>query len=300
MFYCRTAPSRDADNAMFACGSGVVWRLSAVESVGGFDTWNLVEDLTTSYKLLSSGWQSRYHFEALSRGLAPEDLPNFIKQRGTWAIDTLRLFFWKNPLWQQTLTWRQKLHFLETPLFYLNGITTLLLILSGAAGLLFEAWPTTASAWEHARFGLPTFLTMEFYFLLLSDRVPFHRVRQFWVGLAPVFTVATIKALVYGPYTKPKYVVTRKNNQYDNYLHLVLPQVLLLGLLLAALLKTVIATPLYSGFDWYAVFWCLYFASYFLQIIRVAWWKWQPIFKVTNSLERFKFDRRRLATAVTN
>src|SRR3989344_2317238 len=82
MWYGRTAASRDASGAMYACGSGVMWRISAVESMGGFSTWNMVEDLTTSYELLALGWRGKYHYEALSKGLAPEDLPNYFKQRG--------------------------------------------------------------------------------------------------------------------------------------------------------------------------------------------------------------------------
>lgn len=276
MFYCRTAPSRDASNAMFACGSGVIWRISALDSIGGFNTWNLVEDLTTSYELLSQGWHSRYHYEALSSGLAPEDLPNFIKQRGTWALDTMRLFFWDNPLFKPGLTLPQRLQFLEIPLFYLNGLVTVLLILLTAASLLTATWPTSRDAITHAVFSIPFFLTLEIYFLSLAQHIPLHRIRQFWIGLSPVFAWATIQALINGPHKKPSYKVTRKQNLYGNYLSLVWPQLVLIGFLNITLIKTLIATPIYSTFDWGAFFWGVYLSSYFIQIIKVSWWNWSP------------------------
>ncbi len=284
MFYCRTAASRDACNSMFSCGSGVMWRIRALEDVGGFNTWNLVEDLTTSYEMLSRGWESRFHYEPMSEGLAPEDLPNYIKQRGTWAIDTMRIFFWNNPLWKKGLTWRQKLQFLEPCLFYINGFVTTSMIIVASLSLLFEAWPTTANAWEHGLMMLPYFLAMETYFLILAGNIPYYRVRQMWVGLAPVFVKATIIALMYGPNKKPKYKVTRKQNQYSNYLYMVWPQIGLLGLLVAGLGKTILTTPLYSAFDWGAVFWSLYLASFLVQIIKISYWGWQPIYQLNVSI----------------
>lgn len=276
MWYGRTAACRDSDNAMFACGSGVVWRMSAVNSVGGFNTWNLVEDLTTSYELLSAGWESRYHYEALSIGIAPEDLANFVRQRGTWAIDTMRIFFWKNPLLRRGLTVRQKLQFLETPLFYINGLMTIGLVIVTSLSLLFRRWPTVASATEHAMYLLPSFFAMEIYFLLLGGEIRYRRIRQFWAGLSPVFALAVLKALFYGPNKKPRYIVTKKENQYDNYIRLVWPQIAIVSLITLALLKTIISTPLYSAFDWAVVFWGFYQASFFIQVIKVSVFKWEP------------------------
>ena len=277
MWYCRTAASRDSVNAMFACGSGVVWKISALKSIDGFSTWNLVEDLTTSYQLLSMGWQGRYHYEALSYGLAPEDLPNFIKQRGTWAIDHLRLFFWDNPLTKKDLTIFQRLQFLEPSLFYLNGFLNLTLVIVTSASLLWEVWPTRVDALTHAQYLIPSFLSLEIYYLLLAENIPFRRIRQFWVGLAPVFSIAAVRALIFGPNNKPPYIVTRKENIYGNYISLVLPQIITLSLILVSLVTILISTPLYSAFDWAAVFWGFYQASFFLQPIKVSWWNWAPM-----------------------
>jgi cellulose synthase (UDP-forming) len=50
VFYETLQLSNDQANAVVSCGSGVVYRRLALEELGGFATWNLVEDL--SYKPL--------------------------------------------------------------------------------------------------------------------------------------------------------------------------------------------------------------------------------------------------------
>lgn len=275
MWYGRTAPARDTDNAMIACGSGVVWKISAIEDIGGYNTWNLVEDLTTSYELLAAGWESRYHYEPLSRGLAPEDLPNFIKQRGTWSLDALRIFFWDNPLLKKGLSWKQKLHFLEIPMFYLNGIALMGLVITTSLSLIFEVWPTNASALMHALYLLPMFIALEFYYILLAGKIPLQRTREYWVSLSPIFALSAVKALFYGPNRKPSYKVTNKENQYGNYLGMALAHIGIVTLILLGILRSVFSTPLYSRFDWAVFFWGLYIASYFVQFIRVSVWKWK-------------------------
>jgi cellulose synthase (UDP-forming) len=62
-----------------------------------------VEDLTTSYNLHAAGWKSLYYPFAVSVGLSPMDVWGVYRQRGQWALDTLRLFFWDNPLFKRGL-----------------------------------------------------------------------------------------------------------------------------------------------------------------------------------------------------
>ena len=124
VFYETIQMSNDQADAVVSCGSGVVYRRQALEEMGGFATWNLVEDFTTSYELLSRGWRSLYFPYPLSRGLAPATLAGVYHQRFQWCLDTMRLFFWDNPLWKRGLNWPQKRHFLIVMLSYLvSGLT---------------------------------------------------------------------------------------------------------------------------------------------------------------------------------
>ncbi len=60
MFYRGQMLSRNAANATFPCGSGLVWRRAALGDIGLFPTWNLVEDLQSGIEALRRGWDSCY------------------------------------------------------------------------------------------------------------------------------------------------------------------------------------------------------------------------------------------------
>ena len=80
-------------------GSGSCVAPLGLELIGGFPTWNLVEDLDSGYELLRRGGRGLYLpvVGSIAQS-APEDVPNLYKQRGTWALDSARLFLFKNPL----------------------------------------------------------------------------------------------------------------------------------------------------------------------------------------------------------
>ena len=119
VFYETIQISNDQTNAVISCGSGVVYRRQALLEMGGFASWNLLEDFTSSYELASRGWRGIYYPHALSRGLAPATLGGVYRQRFKWCLDTMRLFFWDNPLFKSGLSWRQKAHFLIIMMSYL-------------------------------------------------------------------------------------------------------------------------------------------------------------------------------------
>ncbi len=118
VFYETIQLSNDQANAVISCGSGVLYRRQALMDIGGFVTWNLVEDFTTSYELVSRGWRGIYFPYALSRGLAPDTLPGVFRQRYQWCLDTMRLCFWDNPWRKPGLSFFQRLHFSITMLTY--------------------------------------------------------------------------------------------------------------------------------------------------------------------------------------
>lgn len=132
VFYENIQLSNDQANAVISCGSGVVYRRQALEELGGFCTWILLEEVTTSYELLSRGGRSVYFPYVLSNGLAPTPLAGVYRQRFQCCLFTMRLFFWDNPHWKQCLTWAQKRHFLIIMLSYLG---------SGLVFLIFYAIP---------------------------------------------------------------------------------------------------------------------------------------------------------------
>ncbi len=45
LFYNHMQSGKNSNNAAISCGSGVIYRRSALEAIGGFSEWNVVEDL---------------------------------------------------------------------------------------------------------------------------------------------------------------------------------------------------------------------------------------------------------------
>jgi len=235
-FYRSQMLSRNATNSVFPCGSGLVWRRKALQDIGGFPTWNLVEDFQSGVEALRRGWRSCYLPIVGAVGQhSPEDVPNVHKQRGTWAIDTVRLMLW-GP--KRGLSLRQWLAFTETLFFYLHSFTVLVYVPVTALAFLgilpLDGSPLTVL--EHL---MPYALAAELRLLILNrpfgdrrrrQRHPWRalwRVKVMWIGLAPVYIVGCLKAVLGGPHRKPIYKVTRKTTLTGWYWKETVPQALL-------------------------------------------------------------------------
>jgi len=237
MFYRGQMLSRNAANATFPCGSGLVWRRSALEDIGLFPTWNLVEDLQSGVEALRRGWHSRYLPIVGAMGQhSPEDVPNVYKQRGTWAIDTVRLMLWGD---LRGLNLRQRAQFYELLCYYLHAFTVLVYVPS-IIGALLGYVPFIATGSSFLTHLVPIVLATEAWLLAINrpyndrrrrQRHPIRelwRVRIIWSGLAPVFIKASIQAILGGPNRKPVYKVTRKHNDPRWHWGHTLPQTMVL------------------------------------------------------------------------
>jgi cellulose synthase (UDP-forming) len=247
IFYRGQMLARNAANAVFPCGSGVVWRRSALRDIGEFPTWNLVEDLQSGVEALRRGWRGLYlPIVGAVPQHSPEDVPNFYKQRGTWALDTVRLMLWRGV---GGMKLRQQAQFLELLLFYLSSFTVLVFVPAIALSLL--GWvPIESGTVSFLAHMLPMVVAMELWFLALN--YPYNdrrrrqrhlyrdlwRVRTTWAGLAPVFMKASVQAVVNGPNTRPSYKVTRKHDDLRWHWRDTLPQ--------ATLVLAVVATAIYA------------------------------------------------------
>jgi cellulose synthase (UDP-forming) len=254
-FYRGQMLSRNASNAVFPCGSGLVWRRVALNDIGGFPTWNLVEDFQSGVEALRRGWRGCYlPIVGAVAQHSPEDVPNVIKQRGTWAIDSVRLLIWGD---LKGLNLRQRIAFAETLLFYLHSFTLLIYVPTAAItclGLL-PLRGTTLAYFTHL---IPYALAAEARLLILNQpfadrrrrqRRPFMalwRVKVMWLGLAPVYVLACFKAVLGGQHRKPIYKITRKSTLIRWYWRETLPQTVLASLVPGALIAGALSGHLAS------------------------------------------------------
>lgn len=230
VFYGAVQLAMDAHDTVISCGSGVLYRRAALDDIGGFATWNLVEDLTTSYWLCARGWKSFYYPYPLSEGLAPEDVWGVYRQRGQWALDTMRLFFWDNPLLKRGLTWRKRLN------FFLVGFTYL--TVGFAVPFLFVVPPWTyvtgqevlvAPAVTFAVARGVYFGAMAWALRFLARGEQPGRQFQMLVGFFPIYFMGTLRALRWRT-GKPGYRPNNAGKRRRRPVVLaVMPQVLLIA-----------------------------------------------------------------------
>lgn len=211
VFYGAVQLGYDNQDAPISCGSGVLYRRAALEEIGGFATWNLVEDLTTSYQLHSRGWKSFYYPHELSKGLAPSDIWGVYRQRGQWALDTMRMFYWDNPLFKRGLSWPRRVNYLLIALSYLcAGVAVPFLFTIPIWSYMTGYSILQDPEWEFVAIRGLYFVVMALAMRLLFRKHQSGRQFQSLVGLFPAYVLASLRALLYPRGRRPNYVI---NNQ---------------------------------------------------------------------------------------
>lgn len=221
LFYEYMQTGKNYQGVGISCGSGVIYRRSALEKVGGFQEWNIVEDLYTSYVINSKGYKSIYVSQSFSYGDAPKDLSAIYKQRGIWAQDTMRLLFFKNPLFQKGLTFPQRLQYFEIGYSYIvSGLFFPMIYLINIYSLLANNPIITLGKEWYVFLRAPSFYLSLLMFGTLSKGVDSMRM---WASLFPIYFVSLLKALLY---KKPLYTVTPKGLKPKRNIILIFPQLI--------------------------------------------------------------------------
>lgn len=220
IFYLHMQRGKNRDNAAISTGTGVIYRRSAIDAIGGFQTWNIVEDMQTSYALHRSGYKSLYVNKAYTIGTAPLDLPTIYKQRGTWATDSLRMFFKQNPLFVKGLTIRQRLHYFEIGFGYIMPAIAIPIICSILPLSLLLHDTEASSADTYSLMGLPAYFLIMLTVYMLSNRTT-NGIRL-WMALFPVYFKSISLAL---RKEKMRYVVTQKTGNDARAVRLIVPQI---------------------------------------------------------------------------
>lgn len=213
VFYKAAQAGKDSVNAAISCGSGVMYRRQAIESIGGFSIWNVVEDVHTSMLLHNKGWISVYHDMPYTTGTAPQDILSHTKQRWQWAVDSTRMLFYDNPFKYKGLNLFQKIQYFHFGYNYIaTGVFLPIFFLIPIYGLFTQNFILLAP--------ITTFLCMRIPYLivhmicnrLLTEWTYNFKVFQAQAGLFAVFFSALIQVLLH-PSSIPKYTVTSKRTQ---------------------------------------------------------------------------------------
>lgn len=272
LFYRGMMLSRNADHCAFPCGSGLVWRRAALREIGHFPVWNLVEDIHSGVLALRLGWRGLYvPIVGAFAQHSPEDVANYFKQRGTWAIDSIRLMAFDR---FREMPWRMRLHFLEQTAFYLLSVPIMILLIVPMAGLAFGQFPIEASPTDYAVHFTGFAVAMELTMLAFAADRPlaaFVRTRVFLIGMAPLYAASTLRALWYGASKKPIYVVTRKTDEHRVYISMLKAHWFLMGMIVVVLALSARRDDFLLDFDPGSIYWAIVGLTGLGAFVRLSW-----------------------------
>jgi cellulose synthase (UDP-forming) len=120
-FFDHVEPARDAWGLAMCCGTSSIIRASALAGTGGFPTGSVTEDYLLTVRFSEAGWKTVYLNEALTEGLAPEGLQEYIVQRGRWCLGFIQIVRdIYNPLdFRNRLSLRMRLGLTDSFLYWL-------------------------------------------------------------------------------------------------------------------------------------------------------------------------------------
>ncbi len=123
-FFDHLQPSRDAWGIAFCCGTSSVARWSALRDIGGFPTDSITEDFLLTLALQEKGHRTVYLDEALTEGLAPEGLKEYVTQRARWCLGLMQIARGRlGPFAQNGLRLRDRWSVIDSVLYWTMSFT---------------------------------------------------------------------------------------------------------------------------------------------------------------------------------
>ncbi len=164
LFFSLLQPGKDRWNAAYFVGSCTILRRKALDDVGGIATSSVTEDMLTSIRLHAKGWSSVYHNENLAYGIAAETLRPFHIQRERWAIGSWQIFTEANPLFVRGLTLPQRLCYLASMIYPLEGLQKMIFYITPPIALFTGVLPMKALDIDYLMHFIPYFVISIFGF----------------------------------------------------------------------------------------------------------------------------------------
>jgi cellulose synthase (UDP-forming) len=275
VFYEYICEGKSIDDAMFCCGTNVVFQREALVAVGGFDESSVTEDFATSLKFHLGGWSSAYLNRVCAFGLGPEDLGGYFKQQFRWALGTVGLFrtilseFFRHPFRLSAAKWWE--YFLSGT-WYFVGWVFFIMAYCPVLYLYLNIPSFFARPEVYFAFFVPYFvLSLTLFFATL--RLRHYRVKDIFQGMLlnavsfPVFMKASTLAMLG---VRGTFAVTPKGRSRALPLRALWPQIITAALSFGALVWGVLRL-IYEREPFYAILvnniWCLYHFLLFATVL---------------------------------
>lgn len=270
LFFGPICRGKNRLNATFWCGTNAVLRKAALDEVGGVPTNNIAEDFLASMLIHERGWKTVYLPEVLSVGLAPHDLQSYAKQQFRWARGSLEIIFKYNPLFRKGLSMAQKIQYLYSSSYYLNGLIVLIDALIPIIVLMTGIKPVNENTTNFVVFFFPFMFSTIYILMKSTNHTVTFKALQMSISSSYVFIQALISVL---RKKKEAFEVTPKEAIKGNFLKFATPHLAYVGLSLFAILVGVLR----EGFVPSVVTnmsWIMFNIVFFSAFIRTAYpWK---------------------------
>jgi cellulose synthase (UDP-forming) len=145
LFYRFIQPSRDALGAAVCVGTSALYRRSALNAIGGFPKIAQSEDIYTGLWMIDAGYSTRYVPVTLSKGIAPDNVDNFIAQQYRWCEGSVTMMTNKRFHTTPHLSLRGRLCYWSGFLYYISTALSSLII----------PLPTIVMAWFYPEWVRP-------------------------------------------------------------------------------------------------------------------------------------------------
>lgn len=226
IFFGAILEGKDRHDATFCCGTNVVFRRKALESVGGFPTNSLTEDFELSIRLHESGWKSRYVSKTLASGLGPEDMASYVSQQHRWARGCLSAL---PRILRAKLPMRLRFQYLLSSAYFFSGFTVLVYMMLPVTNMVFGVQPLAQTTADQFLLHFAPYYALCLYALARAGRGSFTfsafalSSASFWIQ---------IHACYRWLFRRPsRFVVTPKQGSAHRQPRAVAPALLVLGVL---------------------------------------------------------------------
>lgn len=263
-------------NAVIYVGSNAVFRRKALESVGGFVTDVITEDMATGLLVQNEGWKSEFVNKVLATGLSPETFPELVKQRVRWAKGNVQVFKKYSPRSLKNLSTMQKLLYVDGVHYWFFGIYHFLYLSFPLLSILFGIQVVDVSA----SYFLPIWFVSYMLSNMVFSSVAGKEFRPMWASVGelaifPYITMGVLKELFFSDTTA--FEVTSKGQVVDKTTYnwdMMKTQIVFLVLSLASLgviISKVIANPLQALTYWaLPLFWLLYNTASLIGALHIS------------------------------
>lgn len=284
--------ARASLNAVLHVGTNAIFRREHLDSIGGFPTFSITEDMALGMILQSKGYNSILVNEPLVLGLSATTLEESIKQRKRWARGNVQVFKKHNPLFSKGLTIKQRIAYIDGLIYWFSSIQKIIYIIAPMFYLLFGILSINSSVPRLLSFYIPFLLSQMLVFKILSPGTRTLKWSHYYeTVMAPSISGAILSELL--SLKSIGFKVTAKDVTYEKayfQLRFILPHlILLIGTVLSWCIS---AYLIYKGivFPTYVLLniaWSIYNGFGLFTAIKVAYQK--PIFR---SSERIELDNK--------